>query len=295
MQKKDLEKRIKEIEEAMYKPDFWNNKDQAQAMIKELETLKNQKEGVGKYDKGNAKINIFAGAGGDDSEDFARMLFEMYQKFCNKKGWSLHILNSTPNEHNGYKNITFEVVGKNVYSNLKHESGVHRLVRQSPFNAKGQRHTSFVMVEVLPDFEKAKDFTVPEDELRIEFTKSSGPGGQNVNKRETAVRIVHEPTGISTFIDSERSQNQNKEKALAIIYGKLYNRQEEERKQKESGMFISKTTEAEWGSQIRSYVLHPYKLVKDHRSETESRDVDSILDGNIDMFIKAMEDLAKEF
>lgn len=291
MNKAQIEQRIAEIESQMLQADFWSDKDNAQRLIKELQELKDAKEGGGKYDRGGAHMTIFAGAGGDDAEDFARMLLEMYLKYVESKNWQIVFEHENKNDHNGYRNITFEIVGKGVYGNLKHESGVHRLVRVSPFNAKSQRHTSFAMVEVIPKFEKAEEFNIPDDDLDIDFTKSSGPGGQNVNKRETAVRIVHKPTGLSAFVDSERAQHQNKERALEILRGKVYKRQEEERMAKEKGMYISKTTDAEWGNQIRSYVLHPYKLVKDHRTDLEIRDVDKVLDGYIDEFIEAMRNL----
>ena len=165
-------------------------------------------------------------------------------------------------------------------------------MRISPFNAKKLRHTSFSMVEVIPKFSKTEDLAIPEDELSVEFSKSSGPGGQNVNKRETAVRIVHLPTKLSVHVDSERSQQQNKEKGLDILRGKLYKLKEDERKSRESGMYVSKTTEIEWGNQIRSYVLHPYKMVKDHRTGFETSKVDAVLeDGEIDEFIEAEKDL----
>jgi peptide chain release factor 2 len=176
-----------------------------------------------------------------------------------------------------------------VYGTLKNESGVHRLVRTSPFNSKGLRHTSFAMVEVIPKFEKtdASQVELKPDDLQIETAKSGGPGGQNVNKRETAVRVVHLPTKIAVHVDGERSQAQNKEKALDMIRAKLFVRMEEERKAKEAGMYISKTTEIEWGNQIRSYVLHPYKMVKDHRTDVETSDVEGVLEGELDTFIDA--------
>ncbi len=287
MQKSDIETRIKEIESAMMQGDFWSDKDKAQAMIKEAQELKDELLGFGKYDRGGAHLTIFAGAGGDDAEDFARMLFEMYHSYTKSKNWNVKLLNENKNSVGGYRNVTFEIDGKNVYGNLKYESGVHRLVRISPFNSASQRHTSFVMVEVVPKLEKVTDFEIPEDELEIDFTKSSGPGGQNVNKRETAVRIVHIPTKLSAFIDSERSQLQNKEKALELIRGKVYNLREQERLEKERGMQISKTTDAKWGNQIRSYVLHPYQMVKDHRTNFEVRDIEKVLSGDIDEFIES--------
>ncbi|MFA5830771.1 MAG: PCRF domain-containing protein [Candidatus Paceibacterota bacterium] len=287
--------RIEEIEKMMMLPDFWQNKNRAQELIKELSGLKESLLGVGKYDKGGAIITIFSGAGGDDSEDFSAMLFRMYEKYIAGRGWSVMILHKNENTQGGFRNLTFEVDGKNVYGTLKHESGVHRLVRISPFNAKKLRHTSFSMVEVIPIFNKTEDLEIPESELSIEFARGSGPGGQNVNKRETAVRIVHLPTKLSAHVDSERSQLQNKEKALNILRGKLYKLKEAERKSAESGMYVSKTTEIEWGNQIRSYVLHPYKMVKDHRTGVETSKVDAVLlDGEIDEFIEAERSLSSQ-
>lgn len=271
----------------MQAPDFWNDKDSAQGAIKELQNLKDELEGVGKYDKGDAVVTIFSGAGGDDAEDFSNILLQMYLKYFDKKGWSYSVIHKNENDHGGYRNITLEVSGKGVYGTLKNESGVHRLVRISPFNAKKLRHTSFSMVEVIPKFEKLGEFSIPEDDLRVEYSRSSGPGGQNVNKRETAVRVVHIPTNLAVHVETERSQAQNKERALAMLEAKLYKMMDEERKAKERGMYVSKTTSIEWGNQIRSYVLHPYKMIKDHRTEVEVRDVDKVLDGNLDEFIEA--------
>lgn len=281
------EARISEIEEEMKSPSFWGNKELAQTLVRELQELKRSNEEGDGYDAGSAVLTVFAGAGGDDAEDFARMLADMYLKFFTKKGFDVMVLHKNENDRGGYRNITFEVNGKGVYGLLKKESGVHRLVRVSPFNAKKLRHTSFAMVEFIPKFGKMDDSDIPPDEISVEFARSSGPGGQNVNKRETAVRVVHLSTKLSAHIDSERSQAQNKEKAMAILKGKLWKFREDERIEKEKGMYISKTTEAKWGSQIRSYVIHPYKMVKDHRTEVELRDVDSVLDGNIDEFIEA--------
>ncbi|MFM2357992.1 MAG: peptide chain release factor 2, peptide chain release factor 2 [Candidatus Parcubacteria bacterium] len=283
----ELEIKIKELEERMVAPDFWSDKHKAQAAIKELQELKDKAEGLGKYDKGAAIMTIFSGAGGDDAEDFSAILLHMYMKYFESRGWGFSVIHQNENDHGGFRNITLDIVGSGVYGALKNESGVHRLVRISPFNAKKLRHTSFSLVEVIPKFEKVEEIPIPDDELRIEFARSSGPGGQNVNKRETAVRIVHIPSNISAHVDSERSQAQNREQALKILKGKLYKMLEDERKSKEKGMYISKTTQIEWGNQIRSYVMHPYKMVKDHRTNVETANIDKVLEGDIQDFIDA--------
>ena len=276
--KSELEKELFKLEASMSKASFWSDKNKAQGVIRRIQDLKAEILGVGKYDKGDAVMTIFSGAGGDDAEDFSAMLLRMYLKYFEKNNFSASILHENQNDHGGYRNVTLEISGKSVYGTLKNESGVHRLVRVSPFNASQKRHTSFSMVEVIPKFEKTGDFEIPETEIRVELSRSSGPGGQNVNKRETAVRVVHIPTNISASSESERSQAQNKEKALQILHGKLYKALEEERVAKEKGMYISKTTQIEWGNQIRSYVLHPYKMVKDHRTGIETAQVDKILE-----------------
>lgn len=290
---------IENFETEMNSAVFWNDKDRAQYVIKRIQELKNEIEGFGKYDRGNAIITIFSGAGGDDAEDFSSMLFNMYLRFCYKKGLMVSVIHQNENDHGGFRNITFEVSGSlnglGAYGILKNESGVHRLVRVSPFNANAKRHTSFSMVEVIPEFEKQKggafDIEIDEKDLKVEFSRSSGPGGQNVNKRETAVRVVHLPTGLSASSENQRSQAQNKEKAIAVLKGKIYKALEDERVKKESGMYISKTTQIEWGNQIRSYVLHPYKMVKDHRTSFEVSNVDDVLEGNIEGFLLAEKDL----
>lgn len=293
----ELKKKLEELEAAMQQPDFWQNKDHAQAIVKEYQELKDELENGGSsgYDKSDAIMTILSGAGGDDSEDFSRMLLEMYQKFFAKLGFETRMLHSNENNHGGYRNVTVEVHGKGVYGTLKHESGVHRLVRVSPFSAKSLRHTSFSMVEIIPKLPKTAKVEIPDDELKIEFARSSGPGGQNVNKRETAVRVVHLPTNLSAHSDNERSQAQNREKAMEILRAKVFKAREEERMKKEAGMYVSKTTEIEWGNQIRSYVLHPYKMVKDHRTDYEESNVDSVLDGNLEGFIESEQNLPSPF
>ena len=292
MNKDEIQQQIDILEIEMTQPDFWQDKDLAQQKIKDLHQLKADLEGVGKYDKGSAIITIFSGAGGDDAEDFSAILYEMYRKLAVKKKFELVLIHANQNDHGGYRNLTFELAGKGAYGLLKNESGVHRLVRISPFNAKKLRHTSFSLVEVVPKLAKTEEFEIPPEDLKIDFARSSGPGGQNVNKRETAVRITHLPTNLTVHCDSERSQQQNREQALAILRGKLYRRLEDERLKREQGMYVSKTTDIEWGSQIRSYVLHPYKMVKDHRTEVETSDVEAVLDGELDLFLEAEKDLA---
>ncbi|MDB5254054.1 MAG: prfB [Parcubacteria group bacterium] len=287
----EIKNKIEQIETEMNSADFWSDKDKAQASVRELQNLKDALEGVGKYDKGGAVMTIFSGAGGDDAEDFTRMLLEMYMKYFENNNFHPHIVSQNENNHGGYRSITLEIDGKNVYGKLKNESGVHRLVRISPFGAKGIRQTSFCMVEVTPVFEKAGEMNIPPDDIRVETSRSSGPGGQNVNKRETAVRVVHIPTNLAVHVETERSQAQNKEKALAMLEAKLYKLEDDERKAKEKGMYVSKSTANEWGSQIRSYVLHPYKMVKDHRTNVETSQVDKVLNGELDEFIEAEKNL----
>lgn len=297
----EINKKIEEIENAMLAHDFWSDKTKAQNLIRDLALLKAKKEGAGKYDKGNAIVTIISGAGGDDAEDFSNILLNMYLKYADKKGYGISFIDEHKNDHGGYRNVSFEIVGNpsnssgrsGPYGQLRNETGVHRLVRISPFNAKKLRHTSFSLVEVLPKFSKLdeKDILIPEADLKIEFSRAGGPGGQNVNKRETAVRIVHIPTNIAVSARGERSQEQNREQALSILRGKIFKKAEEEKKSIEESIKTSKSTEIEWGSQIRSYVLHPYKMVKDHRTGAETSQVDNVLSGDIDIFVEAEQKL----
>jgi len=285
----NLEDKIKDIESQMADSAFWDDKLKAQEVLKQYESLKTQIREQEQILRGSAIINIFSGAGGDDAEDWTRMLYEMYQKYCTREKFSLDIVDKSENTHGGYRSITLQIDGKGVYGKLKKESGVHRLIRQSPFNAKSLRQTSFSYVEVLPVIaENTGTIELKPSDLDIQTSKSGGPGGQNVNKRETAVRIIHNPTKISVHVTSERSQAQNKELALTMLKGKLYNLELVNAKKIQEGLKpeFNKAENIEWGNQIRTYTLHPYKLVKDHRTNVETSDVESVLGkGDISIFL----------
>jgi peptide chain release factor 2 len=259
--------------------------------LKEYQDLKARLAGAGSYDKSDSIVSIVSGAGGDDAEDFSRMLYEMYTKYVVSRGWRTAPLSSNANTMGGYRSISFEVLGSGSYGALKKEAGVHRLVRMSPFGAGGKRQTSFSLVEVLPKLPDQGELHIPESELEVTVARSGGPGGQNVNKRDTAVRMTHVPSGIAVHVTSERSQAQNREKALEMIRGKLFQMREAAQQKEARGLSAGASTKIEWGSQIRSYVLHPYQLVKDHRTEHERRDVERVLEGDIQSFIDAEKNL----
>ena len=239
----------------------------------------------GEYDRNDSYISIITGAGGLDAQDWAGMLLRMYQKYLEKKGYETTLQHISAGEEGGVKEVTLEVQGRYSYGFLKGESGVHRLVRISPFSSQKLRHTSFALVDVVPKMEKVAELEeIPEEELRVDTFRSSGPGGQNVNKRESAVRVTHIPTGISASSQSERSQGINKEKALGMLRSKLNMLKIKKRKEKLSDL-KGENVSVDWGNQIRSYVLHPYKMAKDHRTGVETSDVEAVLDGNLDGFI----------
>ena len=238
----------------------------------------------GEYDGKKAIVSLHAGAGGTESCDWASMLFRMYSRWADKKGFTLTVLDSLDGEEAGIKSITFEVNGENAYGYLKSEKGVHRLVRISPFNAAGKRQTSFVSCDVMPDIDEDIDIEIKDDEIRIDTYRSSGAGGQHINKTSSAIRITHFPTGIVVQCQNERSQFQNKDKAMQMLKAKLYLLRQEEQMAKAAGI-RGEVTEIGWGNQIRSYVMQPYTMVKDRRTGVESGNVDNVMDGDIDLFI----------
>ena len=238
----------------------------------------------GEYDKDNAIVSLHAGAGGTESCDWAAMLYRMYSRWADAKGFQLEVLDSLDGDEAGIKSITFQVNGENAYGYLKSEKGVHRLVRISPFNAAGKRQTSFVSCDVMPDIEDDIDIEIKDEDIRIDTYRSSGAGGQHINKTSSAIRITHFPTGIVVQCQNERSQFQNKDKAMQMLKAKLYLLKQQENLEKAAGI-RGEVTEIGWGNQIRSYVMQPYTMVKDHRTGVESGNVDSVMDGKIDPFI----------
>ncbi len=260
-------------------------KEQLNLIRKELESLEKTTFFKGKYDKENVILSIFAGAGGVDAQDWTEMLLRMYLRFIEKKNWQAAIIDQSRGTEAGIKSVTLEIQGNYAYGFLKGEAGVHRLVRISPFDAEKMRHTSFALIEILPEIEEV-EIEINPDDLRMDTFLASGHGGQNVQKTESAIRITHLPTKISVSCQSERSQSQNKEKAFKILKSKLfryYQAEQEEEKERLRGEFKS----ASWGNQIRSYVIHPYKMVKDLRTGYETSDAQKILDGELDEIIES--------
>ncbi len=241
---------------------------------------------AGPYDRNNALLALHAGTGGTDAMDWAEMLLRMYLRFCEKMGWRVRMLDEQRGGEAGIKSATFEVIGLNAYGHLKAEAGVHRLVRISPFDAEKMRHTSFALLEVIPDLGDVADVNVKQEELRIDVFRAGGKGGQSVNTTDSAVRITHIPTGIVVTCQNERSQSQNKDTALRYLKAKLQRLKEAEREEERQALRGS-YSEAAWGNQIRSYVLHPYQLVKDHRTEYETADTGAVLDGELLPFIES--------
>ena len=240
----------------------------------------------GEYDKNNAILKLNAGAGGTESCDWCSMLYRMYTRWAERKGFALEVLDYLDGDEAGIKSVTFQINGENAYGYLKSEKGVHRLVRISPFNAHGKRQTSFVSLDVMPDIEEDVDVEIRDEDIRVDTYRSSGAGGQHINKTSSAIRITHFPTGIVVTCQNERSQHMNKDKAMQMLKAKLYMLKQEENAEKLSNI-RGDVKEIGWGNQIRSYVMQPYTMVKDHRTEEESGNVNAVMDGAIDPFINA--------
>lgn len=309
--------RIGEIQKEMNSPDFWLEEKKSTTILKELKKLETEVkefddlneiaqiadetelEGLkaeieeletralfsGKYDDHNAILSFFAGAGGDDAQDWNEMLMKMYVKWAEQNNATASILEQSRGGEAGVKSATIEITGMNIFGKLKGESGVHRLVRQSPFNAKSLRQTSFALVEVMPDIENDNELEINQADLRIDTFRASGKGGQGVNTTDSAVRITHIPTGITASCQNERSQLQNRETAMKVLRSRLAQLMLDQHKDKVDEI-RGDYSSPEWGNQIRSYVLHPYKLVKDHRTNFESTEPDKVLNGDLNAFIK---------
>ncbi len=288
-----LEKKASDLQEMIVLAigeDDYSLKEEIQLELRKLnsqfEQLESQQLFTGDYDSRNAMVALHAGAGGTESQDWANMLLRMYLRWTERHDYEAEVLDASPGEEAGIKSAIVEIRGDFAFGYLKGEHGVHRLVRLSPFDADHARHTSFVLVEVLPEAEGTVDIKITPEDLRIDTFRSSGPGGQHMQKTSSAVRITHLPTGLVATCQGQRSQHQNKEAALKVLYSRLL---ELDRKQKEEerAKLKGERIEAAWGNQIRSYVLHPYKMVKDHRTDHEVHDAEAVLDGELDGFITA--------
>lgn len=282
--KEDMETLIEMIEEEN-DVTMVSEVDEMMTSFKEMfESIRIQTLLSEEYDGSNAILRLNAGAGGTESCDWASMLLRMYTRWAEKKGYSVETLDYLDGDEAGVKSVTIQINGENAYGYLKSEKGVHRLVRISPFNANGKRQTSFVSCDVMPDIEDDIDIEVNDDDLRVDTYRSSGAGGQHINKTSSAIRITHIPTGIVVQCQNERSQHQNREKAMQMLKAKLYLLKQQENAEKEAAI-RGEVKEIGWGSQIRSYVLQPYTMVKDHRTNAESGNAQNVLDGNIDLFL----------
>lgn len=260
---------------------------------KEIAKLTNEVENIkietllsGNYDKNNAILTLHVGVGGTDAQDWTQMLYRMYKRWCERKKFKVEVLDFLPADDAGIKSVTIKVIGEYAYGYLKAERGIHRLVRISPYNANGKRQTSFASVEALPELNKDQDIDIKSEDLKIDTFRSGGAGGQHVNKTESAIRITHIPTGIVVQCQNERSQHTNKETAMKILKSKLVELKEQQHKEKIEDL-TGDLKDNGWGSQIRSYIFHPYNLVKDHRTGVETSNVNSVMDGEINEFIKA--------
>ena len=280
--KKEIQGEIDVLEQEMHEVDFWTNHQHAQEVIIKLNALKTELETGDRYGAGSACISMYAGAGGDDSEDFVRILFNMYHSCADRLGLRVEFVDEHQNSNGGYKHLAFRLVGPGAYGKFKHEGGVHRLVRKSPFNAKSKRHTSFALVDVDPEIQ-SNEFELDESRLEISYTRSGGAGGQNVNKRETAVRVVDPRTGISVHVSAERSQHQNKERALDMMRAKLYKKHLADEEKRMLGHTVQERVPIEWGNQIRSYIFDPYQMVKDHRWGVDVSQLQRVLDGELEL------------
>lgn len=288
----NLSKKFEEVLDwySLYKEE--KNPDTLNALLEEIysfeKTFKTEETKLllsGEYDQSSAILSIHAGTGGTDAQDWASILLRMYVRWAEKKGYKVKIVDILPGEEAGIKNAVLVIEGERAYGYLKGEKGIHRLIRISPFNANSKRHTSFASVTVIPEIEEDIEVEIKPEDLKIETMRASGHGGQHVNKTETAVRITHLPTGITVTCQNERSQYLNKMTALKILRSKLYQLEKQKLEQKKESL-IGEKKEISWGNQIRTYTLHPYKVVKDHRTQYESYKVEEVLDGEIDDFIR---------